>query len=216
MSLLAPPATGSPHDRHTAAAAQRALCSPDKVMSPPGPVLGLWWAGEEEEVRAQRKGSLTSPCRARLQQGRWRSRPARAAAEVACPGSRTPGALPGESAWCCWFTCLSPCSPRRCSQPFPHCRQPAWLRRLLCARQRCWRALGISLGESLPPAAAVAAGSGGFISRAHWEKLSSCRSLPEFLCPLPGVWGREVQALGCEGLKVALLEACGEMPLVHL
>lgn len=63
MSLLAAPATGSPHERHTAVAAQWALCSPDKVMSPLGPVLGPWWAGEEE-VRAaeERQPHLILPC----------------------------------------------------------------------------------------------------------------------------------------------------------
>lgn len=66
MSLLAAPATGSPHARHTAAAALQALCSPDQGNEPPGTCAGSWWAGEEEEeeVRAaeERQPQLASPC----------------------------------------------------------------------------------------------------------------------------------------------------------
>lgn len=66
MSLLAAPATGSPHARHTAAAAQQALCSPDQGNEPPGTCAGSWWAGEEEEgeVRAaeERQPQLALPC----------------------------------------------------------------------------------------------------------------------------------------------------------
>lgn len=155
--------------------------------------------------------SPTSPLHACSGQGGWRGRSARAAAKMACPGSRMSGAvlrsprnLPGAT--------RSPPlpSPRPCLHFhfLPPCRQPARLFAFcfLPASAVCLHR-GFPRVNRYRRQRAVAGGSGGFVSQAHRRESArhwgSPRSRLFALCLAgwPAFWGRGASswAWGFEG-----------------
>lgn len=182
MSPLAPPAAGAPHARHTAAAAQRVLCSPDQGNEPPGTCAGSM-VGRAGGGGESCRGKAASPRFAKPALGR-----ADGAAGMACPGSRTPGAVPAQSARCppypvpAWPVLPAPPSVQAACPAVPFALCPPAL--LECA--------GDFLGRLVTASGCSAAGSGGFISRAAGGELSARRSPPQCcLSALRQVFGEE-------------------------